>query len=140
MRNFRPFLLALFSVVLFANGASVEKRYLYLSSPDGAQGGGSGNGILIFDIDDGHRFVRRIDLPQFKEGLRGFCGSAKTRRIYYGTTNHRLGCFDLETDQVVWERTYKWGCDRSSITTDGTKLYVPTGWWFRGPESGLLVV
>ncbi len=124
-----------------ASAASGEKHYLYVSTPDGAQmDSGSGNGILVFDIDDGHRFVRRIEVPSFKEGLRGFCGSAKTRRVYYGTTNHRLGCFDLESEKVVWEKTYKWGCDRSCITTDGKKLYVPTGWWFRGPESGLLIV
>ena len=41
--------------------ASAEKHYLYLSTPDGAQSEGrSGNGILIFDIDHGHKFVKRI--------------------------------------------------------------------------------
>ncbi|HXT41336.1 MAG TPA: hypothetical protein VN887_15105 [Candidatus Angelobacter sp.] len=115
------------------------KRYLYLSTPDGAQEGGSGKGILVFDMDDGHRFVRRIDIP-FKEGLRGFCGNIKRHAVYYTTTNRRLGAFDLETEKVLWERQYDLGCDRACITPDGRKLYVPTGWWWKGPNSGLLVV
>src|SRR5437773_7979448 len=75
------------------SAASAEKHLLYLSTPDGAQmGSASGQGILIFDIDEQHRFVRRIDVPIFKEGLRGFCGNAKRHAVYYTTTNRRLGC------------------------------------------------
>ena len=123
----------------FAHGQT--KRYLYLSTPDGAQPEGrSGAGILVFDIDDGHKFVRRIDIPIFQEGLRGFTGSLATHCVYYSTTNRRLGCFDLEKEQIVWEQTYNAGCDRSSITPDGRKIYVPTGWWYAGKDSGLLVV
>jgi hypothetical protein len=117
------------------------RRYLYMSSPDGAQQEGiSGNGILVFDIDAGHRFVRRIDIPSFSEGLRGFTANARTHCVYFSTTNRRLGCIDLETDKVVWERVLPAGCDRSSITLDGAKLYVPTGWWYAAPDSGFLVV
>ncbi|MDA2930984.1 hypothetical protein MYX84_13745, partial [Acidobacteria bacterium AH-259-O06] len=129
------------SIATLTFGESRTKRYLYLSTPDGAQEEGrSGTGILIFDIDDGHKFVRRIDIPIFKEGLRGFTGSAKTHRVYYSTTNRRLGCFDLEEDKIIWEKTYEAGCDRSSITQDGKKIYVPTGWWYSGEDSGFLVV
>ncbi len=134
-------------VALFASLApssladSGVQRRLYLSTPDGAQSEGrSGTGILIFDIDNGHRFVRRIDMPIFKEGLRGFTGSAATHCVYYSTTNRRLGCFDLEAERVLWEKTYPAGCDRSSITPDGKKLYVPTGWWYSGDDAGFLVV
>ena len=116
-------------------------RYLYASTPDGAQlVGRSGTGILIFDIDNGHKFVKRIEIPIFTEGLRGFTGSAKTQCVYYSTTNRRLGCFDLEKEEVVWEKTYEGGCDRTSITQDGRKLYVPTGWWHAGRSGGLLVI
>ena len=132
-------------VLLFAFGSlcgsQAAQRYLYMSTPDGAQSEGhSGNGILVFDIDHGHRFVRRIEIPSFREGLRGFTGNAKTHRLFYSTSNRRLGCFDLETDRVIWERVYEAGCDRSSVTPDGKKLYVPTGWWYRGTNSGFLVV
>lgn len=139
----RPFLpLFYFTVSLFSPRALAEaglKRYLYLATPDAAQSGGSGKGILVFDLDAGHRFVRRLEIP-FKEGLRGFCGNAKRHSVYYSTTNHRLGAYDLETEKILWERTYDLGCDRACITPDGLKLYVPTGWWWRGANSGFLVI
>lgn len=115
------------------------KRYLYLSTPDGAQAGGSGKGIIVFDIDAGHRFVRRIEIP-FKEGLRGFCGSARNHAVYYSSTSRKVGAFDLETEKVLWDKTYEAGVDRACITPDGRKLYAPTGWWYRGTNSGLLVL
>ncbi len=105
-------------------GESRSGRYLYLSTPDGAQKEGrSSPGILIFDIDHGHKFVRRIDIPIFEEGLRGMTGNLKTHSVYYSTTNRRLGAFDLETEKVVWEKTYLACCDRSSITPDGRKSW-----------------
>ncbi|MGH9341179.1 MAG: hypothetical protein ACRD1R_16670 [Acidobacteriota bacterium] len=133
--------MAALSAMTPAFGQSQTKRYLYLSTPDGAQEEGrSGAGILIFDIDNGHKFVKRIDIPIFQEGLRGFTGNLKTHSVYYSTTNRRLGCFDLETEKIVWEKTYGAGCDRSSITMDGKKIYVPTGWWYSGEDSGFLVI
>ena len=141
MKTILPFLAVIFAWGNAADAAAADKHYLYMSTPDGAQTEGrSGEGILVFDIDNGHRFVRRIEIPSFKEGLRGFCGNAKTHSVYFSTTSRRLGCFDLESEKVVWERTYEAGCDRSSITPDGTKIYVPTGWWYRGTNSGFIVV
>ncbi len=140
MVPFRLFV-ALAAVISIHAADSGVKRYLYMSTPDGAQQeGASGAGILVFDIDAGHQFVRRIDMPSFKEGLRGFTPSPERHCAYYSTTNHRLGCIDLETDKVLWEQTYRFGCDRSSVSADGKKIYVPTGWWYAAPDSGLLVV
>lgn len=139
----RPWLVALILSVVASAGFSQmqDGRYLYMSMPDGAQTEGkSGRGILIFDVDRGYRFVKRIDVPAFQEGLRGFTGSQASHCIYYSTTNHLLGCFDLETEKVVWEKRYPLGCDRSSITMDGRKIYVPTGWWYAGQDGGFLVV
>lgn len=128
-----------FATAAFAQ--SETRRFLYMSSPDGAQKEGrSGAGILIFDIDDGHRFVRRIDVPIFEEGLRGFTGNLRTHSVYYSTTNRRLGQFDVESEKIVWEKQYEAGCDRSSVTLDGKKVYVPTGWWYAGDDSGFLIV
>ncbi len=123
------------------------RRLLYMSTPDGAQKEGRSKkgpddfaGILVFDIDDGHKFVKRIEVPIFKEGLRGFTGHGKNHCVYYSTTNRRLGCFDVLAEKVVWEKLYDAGCDRSSITPDGKKIYVPTGWWYPAEDAGLLVV
>ena len=138
---FKPLLLllAVFTVSSLHAADKGLKRYLYMSTPDGAQSGGTGKGIIVFDIDDGHRFVRRIDIP-FKEGLRGFCGSAKNHAVYYSSTSRILGAFDLETEKILWERTLEAGVDRACITPDGKKLYAPTGWWWRGENSGMLVL
>jgi len=141
MRRLIWLVTTLISVAILAAGEPQTKRYLYMSTPDAAQEEGrSGAGILVYDIDNGHRFVRRIDIPIFKEGLRGFAGNVKTGCVYYSTSNRRLGCFDLVKEKIVWEKTYDAGCDRSSITLDGKKLYAPTGWWYSGQDSGLLVV
>src|SRR4029079_12432444 len=93
-----------------------------------------------FDINDGHRFVRRIEVPSFHETIRGFCANAATARAYYTTQGRLLGCLDLNTDKVLWERRCELGCDRAAVTPDGRKLYVPTGWWVTGPESGWMVM
>jgi hypothetical protein len=142
MRRLTVFIAILVSIAALAFGQSGTKRYLYLSMPDGAQKEGRSDppGILVFDIDNGHKLVRRIEVPVFSEGLRGFAGNLKMHRVYFSSTNRRLGAFDLETEKVVWEKTYDAGCDRSSITMDGKKLYVPTGWWYSGEDSGYLIV
>lgn len=141
MRTLLAFLLLTLSLLVQPCAAAGQNgHFLYLSLPDGAQPSDDAPGILIFNIDDGHKFVRRIDIPIFKEGLRGFCANAPTHSVYYSTTSRRLGRFDVETEKVVWEKTYGAGCDRASITPDGTKIYVPTGWWLLSPKSGLLVV
>lgn len=136
--------LVVLAVFLFFQSLGAEdeiRRYLYMSTPDGAQKeGASGAGVLVFDIDNDHKFVKRIDNPHFKEGLRGFTGCTATGKLYYSTTNRRLGCFDPETDKFVWEKQYEAGCDRSSITIDGKTLYAPTGWWWGGPDGGFVVI
>jgi hypothetical protein len=131
----------LLSIATLAFSQSPTKRYLYVSTPDAAQNNyRSGQGILIFDIDQGHKFVRRIDIPTFKEGLRGFTANLKTHSAYFSTSNRRVGAFDLETEKIVWDKTYEAGADRSSITQDGKKIYVPTGFWYLGADSGMLVL
>lgn len=60
--------------------------------------------------------------------------------VYFSMTSGRVGMFDLETEEIVWDRTYNRGADRSSITMDGRKLYVPTGWWDDEEDGGLLVL
>lgn len=112
-----------------ALGQAQTKRYLYASTPDASQEDGrSGNGILIFDIDNGHKLVRRIDIPIFKEGIRGFTGNLKTHCVYYSTSNRRLGCFDLETEKVVWEKTYEAGVtDRRSRKMGRRSMFPPGG-------------
>ena len=142
MRTIQHTLALILCLPAFALAESNDvQRLLYMSMPDGAQKEGrSKAGILIFDIDNGHKFVRRIDVPIFEEGLRGFAGNLKNHSVYYSSTNHRLGRFDIESEETVWESVFDAGCDRSSVTLDGKKIYVPTGWWYKGEDSGFLVI
>lgn len=131
---------ALATLLLSAVAPGETRDLLYIATPDAAQKSDAGAGVLIFDIGAGHKFVRRIELPVFAEGVRGFCANAATHRAFYTTTNRTLGCLDLETDKIVWEKKYPAGCDRAAITPDGKKLYVPTGWWVGDGGSEWFVV
>jgi hypothetical protein len=109
------------------------QRLLYVASPgirDYLEYGG--HGILVFDIDDDHKFVRRISLDGYgidEQGkpinVKGVCASAATRRFYVSTKRHLI-CLDLLTDKVLWQREYPLGCDRMSISPDGSTIYQPS--------------
>jgi DNA-binding beta-propeller fold protein YncE len=111
--------------------AGKEKRLLYVASPgvrNYVEYGGVG--VLVYDIDAGHRWVKRIPTPQIQDGatvenVKGICATAKTGRLYVSTIR-RLLCLDLLTDKVLWNRTYEGGCDRMSISPDGKVIYLPT--------------
>ncbi len=111
-----------------AADADALNRYLYVAAPgvrDYTQFGGQG--ILVFDIDHNHQFVKRIDSPAGKEeprNIKGICANATTRRLYE-TTPTKLYCLDLVTEKPLWEKALPQGCDRMALTPDGKTLYVP---------------
>src|SRR5262249_39178727 len=86
-------------------------------------------GVLVFDIDDGHKFVKRIDTPASRKGkpdnIKGVCACASAKRLYF-TTTKKLYCVDLVTEKTLWEKALPQGCDRMSMTPDGKVLYVPS--------------
>jgi DNA-binding beta-propeller fold protein YncE len=89
-----------------------------------------GHGILVFDMDHGHKFVKRIpfaglDAKGQPDNVKGICASAKTGRLYVDTTR-TLSCLDLVTDRVLWEKPYEGGCDRMAISPDGKVIYLPS--------------
>jgi hypothetical protein len=116
-------------------------RYLYLAVPDGAQmESASGQGLLVFDIDAGFKFVRRIALENVAGGVRGLTGCLATHSLYFSTTAKSMGRFDLEKDAVVWDRKLSGGCDRSAVMLDGSKVFAPTGWWEGSDNGGFVVI
>lgn len=116
-------------------------RYLYAATPDGAQmDTASGMGIVVFDIDDGFKFVRRIEGPVLEGGTRGLTGTTAARSLFYSTTDKRMGRLDLESGKVLWEKEFTGGCDRSSAMPDGSKIFAPTGWWGPSNAGGLVVI
>ena len=143
-------LLACF-VLLLATHAFAEKserRLLYVATPgirNYLEYGG--HGVLVFDIDNGHKFVKRIvsaGLDQNGKPLnvRGICAHAKTKRLYVSTTKSLIS-FDLLTDKILWEKTYEGGCDRMALSPDGKIIYSPsdesTQWHVIDAMSGGLI-
>ena len=65
--------------------------------------------VLVYDIDRGYEFVRRIPTWNVAEGaepenVKGIAASAKTGRLYVTTLRH-IGCIDLTKDEMVWDKT-----------------------------------
>jgi hypothetical protein len=103
-----------------------EEHFLYVTVPDGAGGSGRGPAIYVFDIEDGHRFVKRIDVPEMR-GTRGCCASAQAGKLYISHGNTSLLCWDILSEKVVWRVTYPkedGGADRCSVTLDGKVIRV----------------
>src|SRR6266705_2593552 len=110
---------------------ALERKFLYVATPgirDYLEYGG--HGILVFDITDGHKFVKRIPSAGLDEkghplNVKGICANAKTRRLYVSTTQ-TLMSFDLVSDKLLWEKPYEGGCDRMAILPDGKEIYLPS--------------
>jgi hypothetical protein len=135
-QNLRVALLFLASIVCFelsghSQGREYARRLLYVAAPgirDYLEYGG--HGILIFDINNGHRFVRRFASAGVDENgkplnVKGICAHAKTGRLFVSTTR-TLMCFDLTSDRLLWEIPYEGGCDRMAISPDGEVIYLPS--------------
>jgi YVTN family beta-propeller protein len=125
------FTLAVAPSAVTARGESPAHHYLYVAAP-GVRNllEYGGHGVLVFDIDQGHKFVKRIPSqgvdPTGKPlNVKGICASAVTGRMYVSTLTF-LTCYDLNTDAILWEREYGGGCDRMAISPDGRVLYVPS--------------
>jgi DNA-binding beta-propeller fold protein YncE len=89
-----------------------------------------GHGVLVFDIDQGHRFVKRIALAGVDEqgkplNIKGIAANAKTKRLYV-TTTRTLTCLDLVTEKILWEKPYEGGCDRLALAPEGKIIYLPS--------------
>jgi hypothetical protein len=129
------------------NSAANRQRFLYVASPgvrDYLEWGG--HGVLVFDIDEKHRFVKRIRLDGYgidEKGkvlnVKGICANAAARRLYVSTLKQLL-CIDLMTDKVAWQKTFDLGCDRMSISPDGKVIYLPSlenkSWYVVDAETG----
>lgn len=108
-----------------------ERRLLYVAVPgirNYLEYGG--HGLLVFDLDNGHRFVKRIKTSGFDSqgkplNVKGVCASVPLKRIYI-TTTRTMTCLDLVAEKIVWEKPYPGGCDRMSISPDGKTIYVPS--------------
>jgi DNA-binding beta-propeller fold protein YncE len=107
-----------------------DGRYLYVVCPgirNYLEFGGAG--IVVYDIDNGHKLIKRIATPassvEKPDNIKGVCACAATQRLYF-TTTKKLYCVDLVSERTVWETSPPNGTDRMSITPDGKIVYVPS--------------
>jgi len=106
-------------------------KYLYVATPgirNYLEYGG--HGILVYDIADNYKLVKRIPTGGLKadgtpSNVKGVAVSLATNSIYI-TTLEALQRIDLATEKMVWEKTYEGGCDRLSLSPDGKTIYLPT--------------
>jgi len=118
------------------SAAATTRHFLYVASPgirNYVEFGGVG--ILVYDIDAGYKFVKRIptwDVPAGTEAdnVKGVVANAQTARIYVSTTK-RIAAIDLLTEKKVWDKEFEGGTDRMALSPDGKTMYVPS---FEGPH------
>lgn len=114
-----------------ADSSNGERHFLYVAEPgvrNYVEYGGIG--VIVYDMDNGHKFVRRIPTfpavaGQEPENVKGVAASAKTGRLYVSTIK-RVAAIDLATDKLLWNKEYEGGADRLAISPDGKTLYVPS--------------
>ncbi len=106
-------------------------HYLYVATP-GIRNylGYGGHGLLVFDIDNHHKFVKRISTIGLKEdgspsNVKGIAVSVPLNSVFISTLQS-MQRIDLGTEKVIWEVSYEGGCDRMSISPDGMSMYLPS--------------
>jgi YVTN family beta-propeller protein len=119
------------------------RQYLYVAVPGLRRYlEHGGHGLLVFDIANGYRFVKRIPVAGLlrkdtpgpggiltpagqPSNVKGIAVSLATNSIYLShlETMQRI---DLATEKVVWEHEYEGGADRMAISPDGKIIYLPS--------------
>ena len=122
------------AAVAESSESSVSKatgHYLYAATP-GIRNylGYGGHGLVVFDIDNHHKFVKRIETKGLKQdgspsNVKGIDVSVQLNSVFI-TTLQSLQRIDLSTEKLVWEIPYQGGCDRPSISPDGKTMYLPS--------------
>lgn len=118
-------------LVLAGVATAQERRYLYVATPgirNYLEYGG--HGLVVYDIDAGFKFVKRIPTGGVDEAgkpinVKGVCVSVPLKRAYVSTLRSMMA-IDLVTEKLAWERTYDGGCDRMAISPDGKTIYLPS--------------
>ncbi|MCB0688052.1 MAG: hypothetical protein KDC53_16055 [Saprospiraceae bacterium] len=107
------------------------KHYLYVATP-GIRDylGYGGHGLLVFDMDQNHRFVKRIPTKGLHadgtpSNVKGIEVSIPLNSVFISTLEG-LQRIDLASEKIVWEKPFEGGCDRMSISPDGKTMYLPS--------------
>lgn len=83
------------------------------------------SGISVYDIDHGHKFLRKIDVPDSGD-YKGIAASPQLGKLYVTSYKRdELICLDLATEAVVWRKNLGKYADSMMIAPDGLKMYLP---------------
>jgi len=107
------------------------QRFLYVTEPgirNYTEYGG--HGILVYNMDKGYALVKRIptgslDSTGHPSNVKGVCVSLATQCIYISTIKS-LMCINLQSEKMLWEKTFSKGCDRMAISNDGLTIFQPS--------------
>ncbi|MGH9661603.1 MAG: YncE family protein, partial [Bryobacteraceae bacterium] len=89
-------------------------------------------GLSVYDINDGHALLGRIDVPD-TGNYKGIAASPALGQLYLSSyRTDELVAMDLATNRVVWRKKHGKYADSMFITPDGRTMYVPyrdEDWW-----------
>src|SRR5262249_23752044 len=115
LRNTALLLIALTPAFAADQRDGLERR-LYVSDR---------SGISVYDIDNGHKLLRKIELPGTGD-YKGIAASPQLGKLYVTSyKGDEVICLDLRTDAVVWKKNYGKYADSMAMTPDGRTMYVP---------------
>ena len=125
------FLLLLLFSECFAQNILADGHYLLAATP-GIRNylGYGGHGLVVFDIEKDHAFVKRIATKGFRptgepSNVKGIAVSSTLNSVYISTWEG-VQRIDMESGKIVWEIAFEGGCDRMAITPDGKTMYLPS--------------
>lgn len=126
-----PFLLKKEIIHQFDEQQTSTKHFLYVATP-GIRDylGYGGHGLLVFDIDNNHSFVKRIETGGLHpdgtpSNVKGIDVSIPLNSVFISTLEG-LQRIDLKSEKIIWEIPFEGGCDRMSISPDGLTMYLPS--------------
>src|SRR5881396_1685564 len=130
----RKTLLAGLAALTAAFAAGKIERRLYVTDK---------TGISVYDIDSGHKLVRKIELPGTGD-YKGIAASPQLGKLYVTSyKDDQLICLDLRTDAVLWKKEYGKYADSMAITPDGKTMYLPfrdeSSWWVLNADDGAVI-
>lgn len=114
-------LFALAILPMLTGQAIAKERHLLYAAVPGVRNylQYGGIGVLVFDMDNGYKFVKRIPTwtvapGKQAENVKGIAADAASARLYVTTVN-RVAAIDLNTDKMVWDKPFVGGADRLAI-------------------------
>jgi DNA-binding beta-propeller fold protein YncE len=118
-----------------------NRQLLYVTLPGTLEDAAwrNGVGIVVLDVNDNYRFIKRIPAihvpaSMSPEQVSGVAAHPATNMIYVAYRG-RMAAIDLATEKLVWEQTYDGNCcERPQITPDGKVMIVgadlPHDYWY----------